>query len=171
MAASTRIAIIQGYILSKFPFLRHLPVHLIVDVYVPFVLENIFTHRSTTDNLKDRQAIHLYDLRVFNDQLRRGDHFLCATPRQRDLIFGSLLALNRITPQVADQFPVLDDLISVIPFGLEEEERPLRLLNQPLRRLFPEIGEGDIIILWGGVLTNWFDPLTLIRAGEEAVQT
>ena len=171
VADSTRIAIIQGYILSKFPFLSHLPVHLVVDVYVPFVLENIFTHRSTTDNLKDRQAIHLYDLRVFNDQLRRGDHFLCATPRQRDLIFGSLLALNRITPQIADQVSAIDDLISVIPFGLEEEERPLRLLNQPLRRLFPEIGEGDIIILWGGVLTNWFDPLTLIQAFYEAVQT
>jgi len=171
VAASSRITIIQGYILSKFPFLRHLPVHLIVDVYVPFVLENIFTHRSTTNNIQERHAMHLHDLRVFNDQLRRGDHFLCATPRQRDLLFGSLLALNRITPQVADQFPALDDLVSVIPFGLEEEERPLKLLNQPLRRLFPEIGEEDIIILWGGVLTNWFDPLTLIQAFFGAVQT
>jgi glycosyltransferase involved in cell wall biosynthesis len=170
VAASARIVIIQGYILSKFPFLRHLPVHLIVDVYVPFVLENIFTHRTTTDNIQERHAIHLHDLRVFNDQLQRGDHFLCATPRQRDLIFGALLALNRINPRVADQFPALDDLISIIPFGLEEAERPVRLSDQPLRRLFPEIGEGDIVILWGGVLTNWFDPLTLIQAFYEAIE-
>jgi glycosyltransferase involved in cell wall biosynthesis len=170
LAFCSRIAIIQGYILSKFPFLAKVPIHLIVDVYIPFVLENIFTHRSTTANLKDRQAIHLHDLRVFNTQLRHGDHFLCASSRQRDLIFGCLLSLNRITPQLVDQLSTFDDIISIVPFGIEETEATSGLKFRPLRRLFPQIGEKDKIILWGGVLTNWFDPITLLYAFHEAVQ-
>ena len=170
LTAASRILIAQGYILSKFPFLPALPIHFVVDIYVPFVLENLFTHRSTTPNLKDRQAIHLHDLRVFNDQLRRGDHFLCATARQRDLLLGCLLSLNRLTPEVVDQSPELDDLVSVVPFGIEEEDAPSTRLSRPLRLLFPQIGEKDIILLWGGVLTNWFDPITLLYAFQEAVQ-
>ena len=170
IALCSRIAIIQGYILSKFPFLTNLPIHLIVDVYVPFVLENIFTHRSTTASLKDRQAIHLHDLRVFNHQLLHGDHFICATSRQRDLIFGCLLSLNRITPRLVDRMPALDDLISLVPFGIEDRQVSSTTSFRPMRRLFPQIGEKDIIIIWGGVITNWFDPLSLLYAFHEAVR-
>jgi len=171
VALCSRIAIIQGYILSKFPFLTKLSIHLIVDVYVPFVLENIFTHRSTTANLKERNAIHLHDLRIFNHQLLHGDHFLCATSRQRDLIFGCLLSLNRITPPLVDQLSAPDEIISIVPFGIEEKTEDTSALKfRPIRRLFPQIGEKDMVILWGGVLTNWFDPITLMYAFHEAVQ-
>ncbi len=174
LASGSKIIIIQGYILSKFPFLKAVSRHLIVDLYVPFVLENLFHHQERGLNLDDRRSIHLHDLRVFNEQVRWGDHFLCATPRQRDLLVGALLSLNRITPEVADKSSTLNELLSLVPFGLRQEEFPSlpppetrRLI---LRKTFPAIGEKNVVLLWGGVMTNWFDPLSLIQAFAQAVK-
>ena len=95
LSKKSKIILTQGYILSKFPRLKHLNAHLVVDIYVPFILENLFVHKWKVPSLKDRESIHLNDLRVFNDQLIHGDHFLCANIRQKDLFIGSLMALNR----------------------------------------------------------------------------
>lgn len=165
IAESSRIILTQGYILSKFPFLKDLSSHLIIDLYVPFPLENLFVHKWNIPNRKDRDFVHLNDLRVFNEQIIHGDHFLCANTRQRDLFMGSLMSLNRIDPERLDLDPGLEDLISVVPFGLSEDEEA----GSPklLRQNFPQIKDNDVLLIWGGVLTNWFDPLTLIRALHE----
>ncbi len=167
----SRILLSQGYILSKFPDLKDLPAHLIVDIYVPFVLENLFVHKWKVPDLKDREAIHFNDLWVFNDQIRCGDHFLCANERQRDLFIGSLMSLNRINPTSLDLHPEVSDLISIVPFGISEEPKGISHPEEnPLYSTFPQINPGDIVYLWGGVITNWFDPLTLIKAMAEAVE-
>ena len=114
----SKIILVQGYILSKFPALKSLPAHLIVDLYVPFPLENLFVHQRKLPGLKDREFIHNRDLRVFNDQIVAGDHFLCASERQKDLFTGSLMSLNRINPEILDLSPSLDKLLSVVPFGI-----------------------------------------------------
>jgi len=166
-----RILVIQGYILSKFPALKKLSAHLIVDMYVPFVLENLFVHKWKVSNIKDREFIHLNDLRVFNDQLLGGDHFLCASSRQKDLFIGSLMALNRINPRMLDSSPALTDLISVVPFGISETGAEGEAGHKPdvIRKRIPQIQEDDIVLLWGGVISNWFDPATLIKALKEAI--
>ncbi len=167
----SRILLIQGYILSKFPDLKDLSANIIVDIYVPFVLENLFVHKWKVPDLKDREAIHFNDLWVFNDQIRCGDHFLCANERQRDLFIGSLMSLNRINPTTLDLHPEVSDLISIVPFGLSEEQHGIpHSDDDPLRLAFPQIKSWDIVFLWGGVITNWFDPLTLIQAMAEAVE-
>lgn len=173
----SRIVITQGYVLSKFPGIKDLDVHLICDLYVPFPLENLFVHKWKVANLKDREFIHLNDLRVFNDQIMAGDHFLCASERQRDLFTGALLSLNRINPEILDLCPDLDDLISVVPFGItgDDEDPPAPAADAPrervIRGVLPGIEDTDILLLWGGVITNWYDPATLLRAFARARET
>jgi len=168
LGARSRIILTQGYVLSKFPGIKNLPAYLIVDLYVPFPLENLFVHKWKVPSLKDREFIHRNDLRVYNEQLLRGDHFLCASENQKSLFLGSLLSLNRINPEILDTNPSLEDLISVIPFGIrEEDEAP----GPPaLRGVVPGIGADDIVLIWGGVITNWYDPETLLRALDAAVR-
>ena len=198
----SQVIIIQGYILSKFPFLKKTAAHLIIDLYVPFPLENLFVHKWKVSSRKEREFIHHNDLRVFNEQILYGDHFLCASQRQRDLFLGSLLSLNRINPATLDFDPDLTHLISIVPFGIagdgeearggenekkggdmatslltgqQEKEKDLAAKNTeragesraepgPLRQRLPQGGKDDIVLLWGGVISNWFDPLILIKA-------
>jgi len=159
----SRIVLVQGYILSKFPWIKDLPARLICDLYVPFPLENLFVHKWKVAGLKDREFIHRKDLGVFHDQIIHGDHFLCANARQRDLFVGSLLSLNRINPRFLDENPVLDELISIVPFGISREEEGERR-EKVLRGRVPGLDAQSILLIWGGVLSNWFDPITLIKA-------
>jgi len=169
IGAKSRIVIVQGYVLSKFPFLKDLPAYLICDLYVPFPLENLFVHKWKLANRKDRDFVHLNDLRVFNDQVLVGDHFLCACERQKDLFVGSLLSLLRINPEILDMTPSLEDLISVVHFGITPdggEETGERVI----RGRIPEIKDDDILLFWGGVITNWYDPPTLLTAFRDALK-
>ncbi len=167
----SRIILLQGYTLDKFPEIKKLKASLIVDLYVPFVLENMFVHQWKVPDLQDREFIHRNDLRVFLDLLLSGDHFLCANARQKDLFLGSLLALNRIHPGTLEDNPSLDELISVVPFGLAEEKEDPAAEAARDSAAFPfPVGADDILLLWGGVISNWFDPLTLIKALAQAVR-
>jgi glycosyltransferase involved in cell wall biosynthesis len=164
-----KIIMTQGYILSKFPSLLKLPANLIVDMYVPYPLENMFVYKWKIPKLKDREFMHIKDLSVFNEQLVQGDHFLCASQRQRDLLVGSLTSLNRINPEILDLSPSLDELISVVPFGISEG-KPQESEKRILRQKYPQIKEDDTLLIWGGVITNWFDPVTLLKALNEALK-
>ncbi len=166
-AERSRIILIQGYILSKFPFLAGLDAHLVVDLYDPFVLENLFVHKGRAASLKDRNHIHRHDLAVFNRLIAGGDHFLCASERQRDLLMGSLLSLNRINPAALDLSASADDLVSIVPFGIREDEGGPRG-ERVIRGKTGKIGDDDIVLLWGGVISSWYDPLTLLAALAQA---
>lgn len=165
-AEAARIVVVQGYVLSKFPGLRGLERPLVADIYDPFVLENLFIHQRKIENLRDREAVHVHDLGVFNGLLRRGDHFLVASDRQKDLVTGCLLALGRIGPAALDAGADLDHLVSVVPFGIEADKAPGGTAGpaDDFRSLFPRIKDDDLLLLWGGVLTDWYDPETLLRA-------
>lgn len=165
-ARRARIILLQGYVLSKFPGLADLGKIVIADIYDPFVLENLFVHAGRLP-APDRAAIHLHDLRVFNRLLLRADHFLCASERQKDLFTGALMSLNRINPSFMDGGPDLGRMISVVPFGIDglsPEDAPIEGRESPC----PGIGSSDLMLLWGGVLTPWYDPLTLLKALETA---
>lgn len=167
--AKSRIILFQGYILSKFPGLKKLEAYLIADLYVPFPLETLFIHKWKVPDLKDREYAHQRDLQVFNDQIAAGDFFLCANERQRDLFMGSLLSLNRINSSILECENDMDDLIRIVPFGIS----PSLAQTGPntIRERLKGITQDDILLIWGGVITNWFDPKTLLYALEEAVKT
>jgi hypothetical protein len=57
---------------------------------------------------------------------------------------------------------MLRNLVAVVPFGIDPEPP----VPEPgaLRQLFPEIGSADPVLIWGGGVYNWFDPLSLLYA-------
>ncbi|MFQ5575107.1 MAG: glycosyltransferase, partial [Terriglobia bacterium] len=86
----------------------------------------------------------------------------CASEKQRDFWIGMLSSLNRINPATYDRDKTLRGLISVVPFGVPDTEP--RHTRKSLKGEFGTIKDADKVILWGGGIYNWFDPVTLIKA-------
>ncbi len=105
-----------------------------VDVYDPFHLENLEMGGPDRPE-EDRAVARLTG--VLNAALRRGDFFACASERQRDFWLGSLAAVGRVNPYTYDVDPLLDQLISVVPFGLPSE--PPQRQRPGLRGVVPGI--------------------------------
>jgi glycosyltransferase involved in cell wall biosynthesis len=130
-----------------------------VDIYDPYHLENL--EMGGDDRAEaDRDVTRLAG--VVNAGLRRGDFFTCASERQRDFWLGSLTALGRVNPYTYEASPLLGQLISVVPFGLPGE--PPSRQGPGLRDAVPGIGRDDKVVLWGGGVYNWLDPISLLRA-------
>ncbi len=159
-AARAEALLVQGLALAHYPFLAALDLPVIVDIYDPFVLENL--PQRAAESMAGRTRYHKKDLDVLCAQLLRGDFFICASEAQRDFWLGMLVALGRVNPPTYDADPELRRLIDVVPFGLPAD--PPRPGPPALRGVVPGIGPDDRVILWGGGIWNWFDPLTLIRA-------
>src|SRR5207253_3858409 len=68
----------------------------------------------------ERQAMLDLTVRTLNEQLVRGDYFLCASEEQRHLWLGHLGALGRINPLVYAADPTLRSLIDIVPFGMPD---------------------------------------------------
>ena len=154
------VVLFQGWALESFPFLRDSVARLVVDLYGPFLLELLVTRQH--DPHPDRLADPAGTLLVTNEQIRRGDYFICASEKQRDYWLGLLTALNRVNPETFDADPSLRSLVDVVPFGLPEESPKKRA--PAIRGVIPGIGRNDFVLLWGSAIYNWFDPLTLIDA-------
>lgn len=160
LATGHDVLIVQGFVLHLFPYLAEMGKILVVDLYDPFTLENL--HIFSNDPLQERTAVHQSHLEVLNAQIRAGDFFLCASEKQRDYWLGMLAANNRINPHQYDADPTLRSLIEVVPFGVPSA--PPGCSQRVLKGVYPGIDEADRVILWGGGIWEWFDPLTLIRA-------
>jgi glycosyltransferase involved in cell wall biosynthesis len=73
-----------------------------------------------------------------------------------------LAALNRVNPYSYKQDPALRKMIDVVPFGLQGN-KPVHTKNV-LKGVVEGIGKDDTVIIWGGGIYNWFDPITLVKA-------
>jgi GT2 family glycosyltransferase/glycosyltransferase involved in cell wall biosynthesis len=154
------ILIFQGYLMEEYPFLKYSNKIVVVDVYDPFHLEQLEQGRDLTRTA--RRQVVMGATRVLNDQLARGDLFMCASEKQRDFWLGQLAGMGRINPLTYDTNETLRSLVMVVPFGVSDA--PPRHKQQVLKGVVPGIGPDDKVILWGGGIYNWLDPLTLIRA-------
>jgi glycosyltransferase involved in cell wall biosynthesis len=154
------IVIAFGYLLRQHPVISRRADFLAMDIYDPFVLENLHMHDGL--DLRERLVVHQYDLDVVMEQLARADFFLCASERQRDYWLGALSLANRINPFSYQRDPALRQLIDVVPFGVPSE--PPRQTQAAIKGAHPGIHRDDVVVLWGGGIWNWFDPLTAIRA-------
>lgn len=133
---------------------------VVVDLYDPFHLEALEQTAGLAPDLRHRALWAAR--RAIDTQLRRGDLFLCAGSRQRDFWLGHLAAAGRINERTYADSANLDRLITVVPFGVEDE--PPCPGAPALRDVVPGISGDDLVLLWAGGLYDWFDPLTLIRA-------
>lgn len=159
-ARAADVVYVQGFLLQKYPQLRAMARVFVVDLYVPFVLENMFHHRSRHADPGVLRAASRHDAAVWTRQLEKGNLFLVANRSQYDLVLGALLALGKVDPTAA--LGGLAQALLTVPFGVQEGEPPV-VDRAALRR---ELGlpEDAFLLLWGGVLTDWFDPLTLLDA-------
>lgn len=160
LANSHDIVLVAGYLLDQFPFLKAAGKPLVVDIYVPFILENMQIHSDK--RLADQAWIHEQTLGVVNEQLRLGDFFLCASEKQRDYWLGMLLANGRVNPYTYADDRTLRRLIDVVPFGMSS--KPPEHNRQVLKGAYRTITPHDKVIIWGGGIWDWFDPLTLLKA-------
>ncbi len=146
-------------VVRRHPEVASSRVPLVIDMYIPTHLENL-ERGGRGDAEYERDVAH--QVSVINDDLARGDFFLCASERQRDFWLGALSYAGRVNPATYDDDPTLRRLVDVVPFGLPPD--PPVPDGPVLRRHFPGIGMSDPVVVWGGGVYDWFDPVSLVRA-------
>lgn len=162
IAGKAEVIIACGDTLADFPALSELPTPLVVDGYDPHTLEALALWADQP--LPVQTARHDERLAILRSQGQTGDFFICASERQRDWWLGVLELCGRINPSMYGGDPTLRRLIGVVPYGLPSE---LPQATRPvLRGVWPGIAHQDHIILWGGGLWEWLDPLTAVRAAR-----
>lgn len=157
------IVIFQGFVMHQAPWLRDLDKIIVVDIYDPMHLEQL--EQDKHKDPAEHQAELTGTVRVLNDQLERGDFFLCATEEQRHFWLGQLAAVGRLNAANYNRDSSLQSLLAVAPFGMDGN-KPVRTRNA-IKGVVPGIGVDDKVILWGGGVYNWFDPLTLVLAVDK----
>jgi len=153
VAQSLPLALIRG--------LRRAGVRLVFDLYAPELVEA--AAKLAEDSAADRSRSIRYEevVAMTRVALLLGDAFLCASERQRDHWLGALAALGRLSPQVYAGDPSLRSLVAIVPFGLD----PASSTGGPKAKdVLSGVAPSDRLLLWGGGIWNWFDPLTVIRA-------
>ena len=161
LAGEQDAVLLEGFALVRYPSLRDLEVPVIVDLYDPFPLALL--HQEAHRPLAERAAETARVRTALTDLLELGDFFLCASERQRDLWTGTLLGAGRINPKTWDTDSSLRALIDVVPFGVSDAPSPPRD-RTGRAAMGSQVSDEDLVLLWGGGIYNWFDPLTLIKA-------
>jgi hypothetical protein len=154
------LIVFQGHAMEQFRGLASTDRVVVVDAYDPMHLEMLEQGREqprATWDMMVRSRVAL-----LNHQLVRADLVLCASARQRSFYLGQLAALGRISPTTYEDDPALERLIAIAPFGLETE--PPVTTRPAVRGVVPGIDDDARILIWGGGVYSWFDPLLLIRA-------
>ncbi len=152
------IVLVQGYLMAEYPFLQDIHQCLIVDLYDPYPLEEL----AFIPPSKLGEELYRSSLASLLLQILRGDFFICASERQRDFWLGMLTALGRINPMNYQLDVTFQKLIDVVPFGLPSGH-PVKS-RKVMKGIIPNIEESDKVVLWGGGIYDWLDPLTPIRA-------
>ncbi len=161
------VVVFQGSLLEYHPWFVHSEKVLVADVYDPYHLEVLEQLRDGDEGVRARAVEH--NRRALNAQLQRADLVLCASDKQRDFWIGHLASLGRVNPLTYDADRSLQSLITVAPFGFPTEP-PVASGTAVLKGVVPGIGPHDKVVLWGGGVYNWFDPLTLVRAIHRLAQ-
>ncbi len=160
LARSHDLVMVEGTALLRYPVLREVEAPLVMDLYDPFPIALLGQDEHLGMAERERQDLEVRE--AVSEMLARGDYFICASETQRDLWLGSLLAAGRLNPRNWSRDPTFRQLIDVVPFGLPEVPPPVR--ERGSRLPLPGVEEEDLVLLWGGGIYNWFDPLTLIQA-------
>jgi glycosyltransferase involved in cell wall biosynthesis len=144
LTASHDVAVVQGHVANDY-FAHAQPIPTVVDLYDPFIIENLHYFASRGGE------VFAHDHATLMQSLERGDFFLCASDAQRLFYVGAMLAIGRLNPVVFESDPHLDALIAVAPFGVPPaRQRAPRNLDAPR-------------VLFGGIY-DWYDPILAIDA-------
>lgn len=135
---------------------------IIIDAYVPGPLELMehFRGESQCFTKDDKKKIDA-EINSLKFSFGMADGIMCASERQRAFWVGFILAQNLISLKTYSEDPSLRNFLITVPFGISSSIPQKRSLGP--REKFG-LKKEDHILLWGGGIWNWFDPLTLIRA-------
>jgi glycosyltransferase involved in cell wall biosynthesis len=137
-------------------------VRVIFDLYDPLLIGNLDFTTGEDVSARYRRVAFRAPTLLQEIALVCGNAFVCASERQRDFWLGMLGAVGRIDPESAADDPSFRDLIDVVPFGVESTAPTPT--TRVLKGVVPGIEDGDKVVLWGGGIWNWLDPITPIRA-------
>ena len=160
LAAGAQVIVAPGAVFSHYPSLRQTQTPLVLDLYIPLLLEEL--QRPRPYSVAEQSLFFDRLRRDLSAQILAADLILCASEKQRDYYIGAMSALGRVNPYVHSVDSTLRRLITVVPFGLRSE--PPRHTRQVLKGVYPGIGKNDKVIFWGGGVWDWLDAPTLIRA-------
>jgi glycosyltransferase involved in cell wall biosynthesis len=127
---------------------------LVVDLYDPFLIENLHYHRDLGF------APFATDHETWRRQMGRGDLFLCSSEEQRLYYLGWLSALGRVNPLSLEEDPRLERLIVELPFGTPDADAPKALRRSEVLR---EVSDDAPVLYFGGIY-DWYDPETVLEA-------
>jgi glycosyltransferase involved in cell wall biosynthesis len=139
------VILINGILAGEFPQLAEFDIPLVIDGYNPILPEWL----TATQTMPNDQVVNW------------------GTLMQQRL--GLLEANGRINPWNLREDPSLRSLIDVVPFGIPETQP--RHTQNVIRSVWTGISQTDRILLWGGGLWPWLDPLTAVRALGSIWQT
>ena len=104
-----------------------------------------------------RKVFHRVKLGLYCRHFKK---FMVSNERQKDFLYGALFATNTA---------VEEKEITVIPFGYPSL-RPQKT-RAVLRGVVSGIEKNDFILIWGGGVWDWLDPVTLVKAMSRVVKT
>lgn len=156
----SRVVICPPDIVVQFPQLADGPWALAFDDYDPLLSEWLAT-AALTD--RDQQSTGWsVRMQMLMPHLLHGDFFFCASERQRDWMLGVLEVSGRLNPHTYAEDHSLRRLVDVVSTGMPST--PPQRRRSVFRETWPGIAQDDLLVLWGGGLWPWLDPLTAIRA-------
>ncbi|MFC2025807.1 glycosyltransferase [Chloroflexota bacterium] len=164
LVESHDVILFSSFILEKFPFLGNTKKCLVVDLYDPFVFENL--HYYVDERLSAQDSLNKHSIDVTNQLARASDFFICGNERQRDYWMGALTANERINPRTFNQDPTFRSLIDVVGTGIPDRAPRSKPF---LRGVHPQFPNNSKIVLWGGGIWDWLDPLTLVLAWTQVI--
>jgi glycosyltransferase involved in cell wall biosynthesis len=138
------------------------PARLVADLYNAVVIELLAGVADRPPRAQRR--IHGRIVARTLGLLAAADLVICANERQRDLWIGGMALHGLVDVDAYRRDPTLRSLVEVVPFGLPDEPAPVA--GGALRAAFPAIGPGDRVLVWGGGVWGWLDPVTPMRAVE-----
>lgn len=142
--AKNDAAVVQGHIANDL-FAYGKPIPTIVDLYDPYLIENL--HYSRTHG----EEVFIHDHATLMRSLQRGDFFLCASEAQRFFYLGLLLATSRLNPDSFERDATLSSLLAIVPFGVQAPRQvPVKNLGEPAA-------------FFGGIY-DWYEPTLAIEA-------
>ena len=167
LLAEADVLVSNGFMLYHYPQLTQLAIPWVIDAYIPSPTEGLAYY--ATQPLDAQEAAQQANTAMLNRFFALGDFFLCANERQRDLYLGVLAAAGRLNPHTYAQDRTLRQLIDVLPFGLSAE--PPHKTSAILKGVHPAVPADGKLLLWGGGIWDWLDPLTLVQALPEVLRT
>ncbi|MBS1990321.1 MAG: glycosyltransferase family 4 protein [Cyanobacteria bacterium SZAS LIN-3] len=165
LAENAETIFIQSNVLKPFPFLSQMGKYLILDLYDPYLFSILVQYKNDrTQASASYRMMH----KVLEAHMLACDLAVCASERQRDYWIGRFCAQGRVTPEMYEFDPSLRKLIDVVPYGLPQEE-PQKHGDGAGLRAIPGIGAEDPVLIWGGGIWDWFDPLSVIEGVKACI--